>query len=135
MEGGNELTHLIGLFLLFQDFLPRSEDNSNIADWCHCTECYKMLQDVLIQPEVHIHANIETLLQKHLLDNHLEYFHNTTLFTYLCNPGGGLECNLTGRCPFFKNLHNPFRKKNAFRYSVSELLDYKKFKSNGERDI
>ena len=27
------------------------------------------------------------------------------------NPGGGaLECHLTGRCPFFKSLHNPFRK-------------------------
>ena len=26
-------------------------------------------------------------------------------------PGGALECNLTGRCPFFKSLHNPFRKK------------------------
>ena len=28
-------------------------------------------------------------------------------------PGGGghLECNLTGRCPFFKRLHNPLRKK------------------------
>ena len=25
--------------------------------------------------------------------------------------GGALECNLTGRCPFFKSLHNPFRKK------------------------
>ena len=25
--------------------------------------------------------------------------------------GGALECNLTGRCPFFTNLHNPFRKK------------------------
>ena len=24
---------------------------------------------------------------------------------------GATECNLTGRCPFFKNLHNPFRKK------------------------
>ena len=24
---------------------------------------------------------------------------------------GALECNLTGRCPFFKNLHNRFRKK------------------------
>ena len=24
---------------------------------------------------------------------------------------GALECNLTGRCPFFKSLHNPFRKK------------------------
>ena len=28
------------------------------------------------------------------------------------SPGGGaLECNMTGRCPFFKNLHNPFRRK------------------------
>ena len=26
-------------------------------------------------------------------------------------PQGALECNLTGRCPFFKNLRNPFRKK------------------------
>ena len=26
--------------------------------------------------------------------------------------GGALECNLMGRrCPFFKSLHNPFRKK------------------------
>ena len=24
--------------------------------------------------------------------------------------GGALERNLTGRCPFFKNLHNVFRK-------------------------
>ena len=24
---------------------------------------------------------------------------------------GALESNLTGRCPFFKNLHYPFRKK------------------------
>ena len=42
--------------------------------------------------------------------------------------GGTLERNLMGRCPFFKNLHNPFRKKIAFRYPVSELLDYKKIK-------
>ena len=58
--------------------------------------------------------------------------------TILCMPmeswtrplwGGGraLECNLTGRCPFIKNLHNPFRKKTAFRYPVSEFLNYKKF--------
>ena len=26
---------------------------------------------------------------------------------------GALERNLTGRCPFFKNLQNPFRKKNC----------------------
>ena len=42
--------------------------------------------------------------------------------------GGALECNLTGRCPFFKNPHNPFWKKFAFRYPVSELLDYKKIR-------
>ena len=31
-------------------------------------------------------------------------------------PGGGgaLECNLTGRCPFFKSLHNRLGKKFAF---------------------
>ena len=41
-------------------------------------------------------------------------------------PGGGaLECNLTGRCSFFKDLHNPFGKKIAFWYPVSEFLDYK----------
>ena len=26
-------------------------------------------------------------------------------------PQGAFECNLTGTCPFFKNFHNPFRKK------------------------
>ena len=39
----------------------------------------------------------------------------------------GLECNLTERCPFFKNLHNPFRKKLHFDNLVSELLSYMKF--------
>ena len=44
-------------------------------------------------------------------------------------PGGrALECNLTGKFPFFKNLHNPFRKKMHFRYPVSELFDYKKLR-------
>ena len=28
----------------------------------------------------------------------------------LLGGGGALECNLTGRCPFFKSLHHPFRK-------------------------
>ena len=54
---------------------------------------------------------------------------------YLGGGGGGskaLECNLTGRCPLFKNLHNPFRKKFAFQYPVSELLDYKNFQNNRE---
>ena len=36
-------------------------------------------------------------------------------------PGGGLERNMTGRCPFFKNFHNLFRKEIAFQYPVSEL--------------
>ena len=43
-----------------------------------------------------------------------------SLFTFeTCAGGGGggggaLECNLTERCPFFKSLHNPCRKKIAF---------------------
>ena len=50
----------------------------------------------------------------------------------LVHGGGGraLECNLTGRCPFFRNPHNPLGKKFAFRYHVSELLDYKKPENN-----
>ena len=51
-------------------------------------------------------------------------------------PGGGaFECNLTGRCSFFKNLHNLFIKQFAFRYPVSELLDYKKFQKTIEKTI
>ena len=46
--------------------------------------------------------------------------------------GGALECNLTLRCPFFKN---PLGKKFAFRYPVSELLDYKKNENNRERIV
>ena len=42
-----------------------------------------------------------------------------------CGGGGALECNLMGRHPFFKNLHSP---SFAFRYPVSELLDYNNFK-------
>ena len=38
-------------------------------------------------------------------------------------PGGGaLECNLTGRCPFFKNFHNPFRKKNCISILCFEIF-------------
>ena len=35
------------------------------------------------------------------------------IFLFLWHPEGegALGCNLTGRCPFFKNLHNPFGKK------------------------
>ena len=35
-----------------------------------------------------------------------------SIFRLVSGGGGALECNLTGRCPFFKNLHNPFWKKN-----------------------
>ena len=48
-------------------------------------------------------------------------------FSSSASAEAAVKCNLTGRCPFFKNIHNPFRKKFAFRYPVSELLDYKKF--------
>ena len=42
----------------------------------------------------------------------------------LNTPGGGLlERNMMGRCSFFKNLYNLLRKKFAFQYPVSELLD------------
>ena len=34
--------------------------------------------------------------------------------------GGGLECNMTGRYPFFMTRHNLFGKKVAFQYPVSE---------------
>ena len=47
--------------------------------------------------------------------------------------GGALECNLTGRCPFFKNLDNLFMKKFAFRYPVSGLFDYKNFQEQQEK--
>ena len=38
-----------------------------------------------------------------------------------------LECNLRGRCPFLRISTTRLGKKFAFRYPVSELLDYKKF--------
>ena len=36
---------------------------------------------------------------------------------------GALEYNMTGKCPYFNNLHNLFGKKIAFQYPVLELLD------------
>ena len=39
--------------------------------------------------------------------------------------GGALECDMTERCPFFKDLHKLFKKKIAFQYPVSKFLDYK----------
>ena len=45
----------------------------------------------------------------------LSYWLTTVLLytkaNWLIFPWGALECYLTGRCPFFKSLHNPFRKK------------------------
>ena len=48
--------------------------------------------------------------------------------------GGALECNLTGRCPFLKSLHNPFRKKICILipcFGIFRLLN--KRKTTGER--
>ena len=42
---------------------------------------------------------------------------------------------LPGRVPIFKNLYNLFRKKIAFRYPVSELLDYKNFQKTTGKTI
>ena len=50
------------------------------------------------------------------------------------HPGGGgvHESNLTGKYPFFTNLHNPFWKKFAFRYPVSEIISLQKIQNNRE---
>ena len=50
-------------------------------------------------------------------------------------PGGHSNVPWRLRCPFINNLHNPFRKKFAFRYPVSELLDYKKPKTIGNNGL
>ena len=48
-------------------------------------------------------------------------------------PGGrALECNLTGGAHFLRISTDLFRKKIAFRYPVSELLDYKSSPNNKE---
>ena len=38
---------------------------------------------------------------------------STILFGTMCQmeTQGALECNMTGKCPFFKNFHNLFKKK------------------------
>ena len=36
--------------------------------------------------------------------------------------GGGLECSLTGRCPFFKNFNNPFIKKICISIPCFEIF-------------
>ena len=49
-------------------------------------------------------------------------------------PGGGaLECNLMRRCPFFKNLHNPFGKKICISIPCFGIIRLQKIaKSIGE---
>ena len=56
-----------------------------------------------------------------ILHNKLLYFFiwDKSHFPWLIT----LESNRTGRCQFFKNLHDLFGKKITFQYSVSELLD------------
>ena len=39
---------------------------------------------------------------------------------------GALECNLTGRCPTFKNLHNPFRGKICISIPFSGIIRLQK---------
>ena len=51
------------------------------------------------------------------------------------HPERTFECNLTGRCPFFKNPTTRLGKKFAFRYPVSELLDYKIFRKTIPKTI
>ena len=38
---------------------------------------------------------------------------NKIVYSYIQTRRGALEGNLTGRCPIFKNFHNPFRGKNG----------------------
>ena len=47
---------------------------------------------------------------------------NISSFVYLSPRGGGeaLECNMTRRCPFFKNFHNLFGKKLSFEIKLPE---------------
>ena len=51
-----------------------------------------------------------------IINDHMETRLNwiELLLNAIKEPRGALECNLTGRCPFFKSLHNPFRKKMHF---------------------
>ena len=47
-------------------------------------------------------------------------------------PGGHLDVTLQGGAHFVRISTTRLREKIALRYPVSELLDYKKFKSNRE---
>ena len=46
--------------------------------------------------------------------------------------GGALECNLTGRCPFSKNPHNPFRKKICISIPCFGIIRLQKPKTIGK---
>ena len=45
------------------------------------------------------------------------FYGNQVIYSFVApgraGGGGALECNLTGRCPFLKSLHNPFKKINC----------------------
>ena len=47
---------------------------------------------------------------------------------------GGFECNLTGRCPFFKNLHNPFRNENCISIPCFGIIRLSKNSKNNREN-
>ena len=49
--------------------------------------------------------------------------------------GGAFECNLTVRCPFFKNLHNLFRKRICISIPCFGIIRLQKFPDNREAII
>ena len=59
-------------------------------------------------------------------------FHLGQFQTEVERPQGHLNVTWQGGAHFFMNFHNPFRKKFAFWYPVSEFLDYKRIKNNME---
>ena len=52
---------------------------------------------------------------------------NHKRFTRRGGGGEALECNLTGKCPFFKNLHNLFRKKICISIPCFGIIRLQKF--------
>ena len=49
-------------------------------------------------------------------------------------PGGAPECNLTVRCPFLKNLHNPFRKKIYISIRCFGIIRLQKIPKNNREN-
>ena len=97
-----------GLWITHHKFLHKCKENVKMDSF----QCLKLILLICLDV-LHFDTTVVVLL-------------DITLTKLEKSLRGALECNLTGRCPFFKNLYNPFRKKIAFRYPVSELLDYKK---------